>query len=38
VLSTVYRALGIDPVQTFPNNTGRPMYILDDREPISELL
>jgi uncharacterized protein (DUF1501 family) len=38
LLSTVYRAIGIDPVQTFPNNNGRPMYILDDREPIAELV
>jgi hypothetical protein len=38
LLSTVYQALGIDPAQTFPNGSGRPMYILDDREPISELL
>jgi uncharacterized protein (DUF1501 family) len=38
VLSTIYRAVGIDPSLTFPNGSGRPMYILDDREPISELL
>jgi uncharacterized protein (DUF1501 family) len=38
VLSTIYQALGIDPSQTFPNNAGRPMYILDEREPIRELL
>ncbi len=38
VLSTIYRAMGIDPSQTFPNGSGRPMYILDDRETISELL
>ncbi len=38
VLSTVYRAVGIDPSQTFPNGSGRPMYVLDDREPVSELL
>jgi len=38
VLSTMYRVLGIDPAQTFPNDTGRPMYILDDREPVKELL
>jgi hypothetical protein len=38
VLSTVYHALGIDPSQTFPNGNGRPMYILDDREPVAELL
>jgi hypothetical protein len=38
VLSTVYRALGIDPSLTFTDQNGRPMYILDDREPLSELL
>jgi uncharacterized protein (DUF1501 family) len=38
VLATMYRAMGIDPSMTFPNQSGRPMYILDDREPISELL
>ncbi len=38
VLATVYHALGIDPSRTFPNGSGRPMYILDDREPVSELI
>jgi hypothetical protein len=38
VLSTFYHAMGIDPSMTFPNQTGRPMYILEDREPIRELL
>ncbi len=38
VLSTIYHALGIDPSRTFPNGSGRPMYILDDREPLGELL
>jgi hypothetical protein len=38
VLSTIYRVMGIDPSMTFPNTSGRPMYILDDREPIAELL
>jgi hypothetical protein len=38
VLSTLYRAIGIDPAKTFPNGSGRPMYILDDREPVTELL
>ena len=38
VLSTIYRALGIDPSITFQNNAGRPMYILDDRDPVAELL
>jgi hypothetical protein len=38
VLSTLYQAIGIDPALTFPNGSGRPMYILDDREPVVELL
>jgi hypothetical protein len=38
VLSTVYRVLGIDPSKTFVNGSGRPMYILDEREPVSELI
>ena len=38
ILATLYRLLGIDPAQTFLNSTGRPMYVLDDREPVSELL
>jgi hypothetical protein len=38
VLSTLYQAMGIDPALTFPNNNGRPMYVLDDREPVKELL
>jgi hypothetical protein len=38
VLATVYRALGIDPAMTFQNGNGRPMYILDERDPITELI
>jgi hypothetical protein len=38
LLSTIYRAIGIDPAMTFPSGSGRPMYILDDREPVRELL
>ena len=38
VLSTIYGALGIDPARTFPNGAGRPMYVLDDRDPVKELL
>jgi hypothetical protein len=38
VISTMYQALGIDPSQTFPSGSGRPMYILDDREPVRELV
>ena len=38
MLSTVYHAMGIDPSQTFNDGSGRPRYILDDREPVSELV
>jgi uncharacterized protein (DUF1501 family) len=38
VLITIYHAIGIDPSMTFNNGAGRPMYILDDRAPVKELL
>jgi len=38
VLATLYQAVGIDPGRTFNNGSGRPMYILDDRQPVKELL
>ncbi|MBI2804606.1 MAG: DUF1501 domain-containing protein [Planctomycetes bacterium] len=38
VLATLYRAIGIDPAMTFNNGTGRPIHIVDDRNPITELL
>jgi uncharacterized protein (DUF1501 family) len=38
VLATLYRVMGIDPALTFPNGSGRPMYILDERDPVVELL
>ena len=38
VLSTLYHALGIDPALKFPNEAGRSVYLLDDREPVAELL
>jgi hypothetical protein len=37
LLATLYRAIGIDPATTFPNGAGRPMYLLDDRDPVREL-
>ena len=38
VLATLYRFLGIDPkCTTLPDFTGRPVYLLDEPEPISEL-
>jgi len=38
VLATLYRTMGIDPAMTFTDGTGRPRHILDDREPIAELI
>ena len=38
LLSTIYGAMGIDAGYTFPNGAGRPMYILDDRNKVEELL
>jgi hypothetical protein len=38
VLATFYHAMGIDPSQTFPSGSGRPMYILDDRQTVAELI
>lgn len=38
VLSTLYQAVGIDPAMTFLNGTGRPIHIMDDRQPVRELL
>lgn len=37
VLSTLYRHLGIDPRTTILDYNRRPMYVLDDREPVREL-
>jgi hypothetical protein len=38
LLSTIYGAMGIDAGYTFPNGSGRPMYILDDRSKVEELV
>jgi uncharacterized protein (DUF1501 family) len=38
VLATLYNVLGIDPGTTFQDYQGRPVPLLDDREPIRELL
>jgi hypothetical protein len=38
VLGTVYHALGIDWKQKVPDFTGRPIQLLDDGEPIAELV
>lgn len=38
VLAMVYRHLGIDPSQTFPDYSGRPRHVLEERGLIQELL
>jgi hypothetical protein len=38
VLSTLYYGLGIDPVTTINDQSGRPIYLLDDRERVAELV
>ena len=38
LLATLYRVLGIDPAVTLPDYNGRPIYLLDDRHPIAELV
>jgi len=38
ILSTLYHVLGIDPSVTIPDLNGRPQYVLDDREPVAELI
>jgi hypothetical protein len=38
ILATLYHALGIDPSVTIPDLNGRPQYVLDDRDPVAELI
>jgi hypothetical protein len=38
VLATLYYVLGIDPATTINDHQGRPIYLLDDRERIAELI
>jgi hypothetical protein len=38
IFATLYHLLGIDPATTIPDFSGRPQYLLDEREPIEELL
>lgn len=38
ILATMYRHLGIDASRTFADSTGRPVPILTDGRPISELV
>jgi hypothetical protein len=38
VLSTLYPLLGIDPSLTIRDHNGRPQYLLENREPVAELV
>jgi hypothetical protein len=38
VFATLYHALGIDPASTVPNLAGRPMYLLDEFQPLREMI
>jgi hypothetical protein len=38
ILATLYHVLGIDPAATIPDHNGRPQYVLDDRDPVLELI
>jgi hypothetical protein len=38
VFATLYHNLGIDPMTALPDRSGRPMYLLDDPEPIREVI
>jgi hypothetical protein len=38
MMATLYHVLGIDPATTIPDHNGRPMYLLEDRDPISEVI
>jgi hypothetical protein len=38
VLASLYPLLGIDPTVTVPDHSGRPQYLLDDREVVAGLV
>jgi hypothetical protein len=38
VLTSLYEHLGIDPGLTIPDNNGRPMYLLDERDAVPGLV
>ncbi len=38
VLATIYRVLGVDASDKLPDFNGRPQYVLDDAQPIAELM
>ncbi len=38
VLTSLYQHLGIDPALTIQDNSGRPMFLLDQRDPVPGLV
>ena len=38
ILAMLYRHLGIDPIMTFNDVSGRPRYLLEERELVHELI
>lgn len=38
IMSTIYNVMGVDPIVKLPDFSGRPQHILNDREPIRELV
>jgi hypothetical protein len=38
ILATLYHVLGIDPSAAIRDLNGRPQYLLDDRDPVKELI
>jgi hypothetical protein len=38
IMATIYHVLGIEPSLQLTDFNGRPQYVLEDREPIAELL
>ena len=38
VIRTVYHVLGVDPHHEFPNESGRPMAVMNTGRPIAELI
>jgi Protein of unknown function (DUF1501) len=38
VFATIYKNLGIDPGAAIPDRSGRPMHLLDEQQPIREVV
>jgi hypothetical protein len=38
LFATIYHVLGIDPSTQLPDFNGRPQFLLDDREPVQQLV